>query len=178
MLNIKSQDIAALIEAFERSSSREMRVAAGNLELQLSKNADGVRQIWKGRSDVPSQAPAALAPATPAPTATTTPPAAEKATQAAAPAAAAAVSGAAPDGHVFVRAANLGTFYRAPKPGAEKYVEIGSRVSKDTEVCLIEVMKLFTPLVAGTEGIVREVYVSDGSLVEFDQPLFLVQLES
>ena len=48
----------------------------------------------------------------------------------------------------------------------------------DTEVCLIEVMKLFTPLIAGVQGIVREVYVTDGALVEFDQPLFLIELDA
>ena len=43
-----------------------------------------------------------------------------------------------------MRAPNLGTFYRAPKPGAPPYVAVGQRVEAATEVCLIEVMKLFT----------------------------------
>ncbi len=50
----------------------------------------------------------------------------------------------APDGVIVVRAPYMGTFYRAPKPGAPVYVEVGSQVTTDTELCLVEVMKLFT----------------------------------
>ena len=82
----------------------------------------------------------------------------------------------APQGHAFVKAANLGTFYRAPKPGAPPYVNVGDTVAPDDEVCLIEVMKMFTPLRAGVKGVVREILVDDSSLVEFDQRLFLVEL--
>ena len=59
----------------------------------------------------------------------------------------------------LVRAPNLGTFYRAPKPGAAPYVAIGQKVEAETEVCLIEVMKLFTSVCAGVAGTVREVLV-------------------
>ena len=76
---------------------------------------------------------------------------------------------------VVVRAPNLGTFYRAPKPGAPPYVAVGQRVEAATEVCLIEVMKLFTSVRAGVAGTVREMLVEDAELVEFDQPLFLIE---
>lgn len=178
VLQIKPQDVAALIEAFERSASQEMRVAANGFELHLSKSATGLRSAWgKGQGaasvaavpDVAAAAPAArLAPAAPE--------AAPQDVRATAPAK--PVSAEPPAGHAFVRAANLGTFYRAPKPGAENYVEIGSRVTEETEVCLIEVMKLFTPSIAGIAGTVREVLVKDGMLVEFDQPLFVVELDA
>ncbi len=82
---------------------------------------------------------------------------------------------AVPPGLTAIRAPNVGTFYRAPKPGAPPYVELGQAVTGDTEVCLIEVMKLFTPVRAGVAGTVREVCVSDGELVEHDQVLFLVE---
>ena len=74
-----------------------------------------------------------------------------------------------------VRAPNLGTFYRAPKPGAPPYVAVGQKVEAATEVCLIEVMKLFTSVRAGVAGTVREVLAEDAQLVEFDQPLFLIE---
>ena len=74
-----------------------------------------------------------------------------------------------------VRAPNLGTFYRAPKPGAPPYVAVGQKVEASTEVCLIEVMKLFTSVRAGVTGTVREVLAEDAQLVEFDQPLFLIE---
>lgn len=180
MLTIKPQDVSALIEAFERSTSQEMRVAAGNFELQLSKNANGVRQVWGSRAEgrATAAAPVALAPSAPAQPASEAPSAAPKPETQAAKTQPGAVAATPPAGHTYVRAANLGTFYRSPKPGAPSYVEIGTRVTTETEVCLIEVMKLFTPLIAGTTGVVRDVLVSDGALVEFDQPLFLVQLEA
>lgn len=75
----------------------------------------------------------------------------------------------------MVKAPSLGTFYRAPKPGAAPFVATGSTIGADSELCLIEVMKLFTTLRAGTAGTIREIYASDGDLVEYDQPLFLVE---
>ena len=176
MLNIKPQDVALLIETFERSGSQEMRVAAGGFELQLSKSANGLRQVLGARlSDTKLGqvvAPAALPPAT----------ASLQEVQSISAAQPAADTGPAnamaPAGHQFVRAANLGTYYGAPKPGAENYVDVGTKVTPETEVCLIEVMKLFTPLVAGITGTIREVLVKDGAVVEFDQPMFLVQLDS
>jgi acetyl-CoA carboxylase biotin carboxyl carrier protein len=79
------------------------------------------------------------------------------------------------DGLVAIRAPNLGTFYRAPKPGAPPYVEVGQTINEDTEICLIEVMKLFAPVAAGVRGVVREVLVKDGQMVEFDAPLMLIE---
>ena len=180
MLTIKPQDVAALVEAFERSSAQDMRIAARNFELQLSKNATGA-QLWAHRSGAhEASAAAVVAPhSAPIPSQLVPAPAtAPKGEQAAAPDKQPAVSSQPPAGHVFVRAANLGTFYRSPKPGAPSYVEVGGRVYGDTEVCLIEVMKLFTPLIAGVQGIVPEVYVTDGALVEFDQPRFLFELDA
>lgn len=72
-------------------------------------------------------------------------------------------------------APHLATFYRAPKPGEDPYVEVGSRVSADSEVCLLEVMKLFTALRAGVDGTIRRICVEDGALVEGGQVLFLVE---
>ena len=80
-----------------------------------------------------------------------------------------------PDGWTAIKAPNLGTFYRATKPDAPPYVEIGQKVTADTEICLIEVMKLFTPVRAGIAGIVRKVLSEDAQLVEYDQPLFLIE---
>jgi acetyl-CoA carboxylase biotin carboxyl carrier protein len=81
----------------------------------------------------------------------------------------------APAGWTIIKAPSLGTFYRAPKPGAPVFTDIGARVTGDTELCLIEVMKLFTTLRAGISGTVAEIYAKDGDLVEFDQPLFLIE---
>lgn len=175
--NFKTQDVAALIEAFEHSGAQELRVVTNGLELQLSKTPGGMRQVSGARSSEVRPA-GTVAAATAAPVKLDTAPAPATAQAGGPNPAAEGVTRVAPAGHQFIRAANLGTFYRSPKPGAPSYVEVGTKVQPDTEVCLIEVMKLFTPLVAGAKGVVREVLVSDGALVEFDQPLFLIQVDA
>ena len=72
-------------------------------------------------------------------------------------------------------APNLGTFYRSPKPGSPPFVEVGQKVTADTEVCLIEVMKLFTSVKAGTAGTVRHVAAADAELVEGGQVLLYIE---
>jgi acetyl-CoA carboxylase biotin carboxyl carrier protein len=74
-----------------------------------------------------------------------------------------------------VRAPMLGSFYGAPNPGAEPFVAVGGHVGKDTAVGIIEVMKLMNSISAGVEGVVVEVLVRDGDLVEFDQVLMRVR---
>ena len=72
----------------------------------------------------------------------------------------------------------LGTFYRAPKPGAAPFVEIGARVAPDTVVCIVEVMKLMTSVTAGVAGEVVELLATDGSLVEYGQPLLRIRADA
>jgi acetyl-CoA carboxylase biotin carboxyl carrier protein len=72
----------------------------------------------------------------------------------------------------------LGTFYRAPAPGATPFVDIGSKVDEDTVVCLIEVMKMMNAVPAGVAGTVVEVCAANAELVEAGDPLFLVRLDS
>ena len=74
-----------------------------------------------------------------------------------------------------VRAPMLGTYYGAPKPGAAPFVAVGGRVSVDTAVGIIEVMKLMNSISAGVEGVLVEVLARDGDLVEYDQVLMRVR---
>jgi acetyl-CoA carboxylase biotin carboxyl carrier protein len=69
----------------------------------------------------------------------------------------------------------LGTFYRAEAPGASPFVDVGAKVSVDTTVCLIEVMKMMNSISAGVEGTIVEVCADNAQLVEFGQPLFRVE---
>ena len=73
---------------------------------------------------------------------------------------------------IIVRAPYMGTFYRAPKPGAPIFVEVGSQVTPETELCLVEVMKLFTAIRAPMVGRIHAVLAVDGQMVEADQALF------
>jgi len=166
MAEVKPEDVDALVQIFDESDWDELRVSIDGFEIYLSKNpADRDRQ---GRPRSNGQDAAIHAASAPA--------GSTAARSLAASLAADSAGGfAIPDGFVAIRAPNLGTFYRAPKPGAAPYVDIGQKIEPDTEICLIEVMKLFTPVRAGVTGIVREVLVSDGHLVEYDQPLFLIE---
>ena len=69
----------------------------------------------------------------------------------------------------------LGTFYRAPKPGAPPFVEVGAQVEEETVVAIIEVMKLMNTVRAGVRGPVAELLVADGALAEYGQPLMRVR---
>jgi acetyl-CoA carboxylase biotin carboxyl carrier protein len=69
----------------------------------------------------------------------------------------------------------LGTFYRAPSPGAAPFVEVGTRVEPDTIVCIIEVMKMMNSIPAGVAGTIAEIHAENAELVEYAQPLFRVE---
>jgi acetyl-CoA carboxylase biotin carboxyl carrier protein len=71
----------------------------------------------------------------------------------------------------------VGTFYASPTPDTDAYVKAGSKVSKDSIVCIVEAMKLFNEIEAEVNGEIVEVLVKNGQLVEYGQPLFLVKPE-
>jgi acetyl-CoA carboxylase biotin carboxyl carrier protein len=71
----------------------------------------------------------------------------------------------------------VGTFYSSPTPEVDEYVKVGSNVSKDAIVCIVEAMKLFNEIEAEVNGEIVEVLVKNGQLVEYGQPLFLVKPE-
>ena len=68
----------------------------------------------------------------------------------------------------------LGTFYRAPKPGAPPFVEVGSAVEEGTIIGIIEVMKLMNTVRAGARGTVADILAEDGALVEYGQTLLRI----
>ncbi|MCK9988460.1 MAG: acetyl-CoA carboxylase biotin carboxyl carrier protein [Azoarcus sp.] len=69
----------------------------------------------------------------------------------------------------------MGRFYCRPDPNSAPYVQVGDRVTPDSTVGLIEVMKLFTSIQASVSGTITQVCVEDASVVEFGQILFYVQ---
>jgi biotin carboxyl carrier protein len=69
----------------------------------------------------------------------------------------------------------VGRFYRAPAPGEAPFVEVGSAVEEQTQVCILEVMKLMSSVVAGTRGVVAEVCRSNGDAIEYGDVLFRVR---
>jgi acetyl-CoA carboxylase biotin carboxyl carrier protein len=72
----------------------------------------------------------------------------------------------------------LGTFYRAPKPGAAPFVEIGSVVNEDSVIAIIEVMKLMNTVRAGVAGVITEILPADETLVEFGEVLMRARVDA
>ncbi|MCA1979020.1 MAG: acetyl-CoA carboxylase biotin carboxyl carrier protein [Thiobacillus sp.] len=99
--------------------------------------------------------------------------------QAAAPAPAASAANAAPaedampEGHV-VRSPMVGTFYRAPAPGAKNFVEVGQSVNAGDTLCIIEAMKLLNEIEADQGGVIKAILVENGQPVEYGEPLFVI----
>ena len=79
------------------------------------------------------------------------------------------------EGLAEVTAPMVGTFYRSPAPGSPPFVEVGSEVDEDTQVCILEVMKLMNSVVAGVRGVVAEICVEDAGPVQFGDVLFRVR---
>lgn len=80
-----------------------------------------------------------------------------------------------PEHFIVIRSPMVGTFYRAPEPGARPFVEIGDTVDEHSTVCIVEVMKLMNSICAGARGIVRHILVDDGQAVEAQQPIIVVE---
>jgi acetyl-CoA carboxylase biotin carboxyl carrier protein len=168
-MTIKPSDLAALLELFSTSGWEELHVELDGVQLFLSKDPNA--RLHSGAGGNAAAASSATPPAT---AAQVTGPASGPAA-AAASLAGAGDSDAVPSHWVAVTAPNLGTFYRAPKPGAAPFVVIGDSVMAETEVCLLEVMKLFTAVRAGAAGTVRRICVQDAALVEFGTVLFYIE---
>ena len=84
-------------------------------------------------------------------------------------------AGPATTGFHEIHSPMVGTFYRAPSPEAEPYVEVGDSVSKGQTLCILEAMKLMNELESEIDGVIREVSVQDAEPVEYGQVLFLVE---
>lgn len=69
----------------------------------------------------------------------------------------------------------VGTFYRAPAPDADPYVKVGDNVSSGTTLCIIEAMKLMNEIECDISGKIAKILVEDGTPVEYNQPLFLIE---
>ena len=125
-------------------------------EIDLREGDRRLRLLRGGNHVAAAPAPlahAALPVATPAPT-----PAAEKPARAL----------------VEIKSEGVGIFYARPKPEAEPYVRVGSRVQPDTVVGQIEAMKLYSEILAGCNGVIAEVVVNNEQPVEYNQVLFRV----
>lgn len=144
--------VKKLIELLEESGIAEIEIHEGEESVRISRNA----------------APAAFA----APVAIAAPVAA--APVAAAPAAAEPAAEEVIEGHVL-NSPMVGSFYRAPSPGAASFVDVGSKVSVGDTLCIIEAMKLLNQIEADKGGTIKAILVENGQPVEYNQPLFIIE---
>lgn len=74
-----------------------------------------------------------------------------------------------------IKAPMVGVFYKAASPEAEPYVTVGKTVKKGDTVCIIEAMKLMNEIQAEEDGTIKEILVKDGDIIEYGQPLFVIE---
>jgi acetyl-CoA carboxylase biotin carboxyl carrier protein len=153
--------LKTLIDLVSESGISELEVTEGEGKVRIVKNAAPVYMA------APQQfAPQAQAPAAPHF------PASGDAGASAAPAGATPAA-AAVQGHV-VTSPMVGSFYRAPSPGADPFVQVGDTVKEGQTICIIEAMKLLNEIEADKSGVVKEILVDNGQAVEYGQPLFVI----
>lgn len=146
--------IKKLIELIEASDVAEIEIKEGEETVRISR----VSQL--PTTPVMASYPAQFAaPATQQP---------------AAPVAAAEPAADLVTGHV-VRSPMVGTFYRAPSPGAKSFVEVGQRVKVGDILCIIEAMKILNQIESDHAGVVTQILVEDAHPVEYNQPLFVIE---
>ena len=127
-------------------------------ELEITEAEGKVRIVKGGVAPVQAMMMPAAAPAAAAPAAV----------------AAAPVAPAAPAGHA-VKSPMVGTFYRAARPGAKSFVEVGSQVKEGETICIIEAMKILNEIEADKSGTVTQILIENGQAVEYGQPLLVIE---
>lgn len=147
--------IKKLLEIIEESGIAEIEIKEGEESVRISRYSSLAAPVQT--MPAPMTIAAHAVPATQAP-ATVDTPAAE----------------AAITGHT-VRSPMVGTFYRAPTPGAKSFVEVGQRVNAGETLCIIEAMKILNQIEADASGVVSRVLVENGQPVEYNQPLFIIE---
>jgi acetyl-CoA carboxylase biotin carboxyl carrier protein len=137
-----------LIKRLEGSSVQRFSVEAGGTKIEIERAGAGAP-------------PAIAAPA--------------GAASASLPAVAAEEAAPEADGRIPVIAPLVGTFYRAPQPGAKPFVEVGDVVDEGQTVAIVEAMKLMNHVKTDQGGRVAEILCQDGDWVEFEQPLIYLE---
>ena len=167
-MSLSYADVGEILKMIDSSSCAEVVLELDGIKMIVRRGEKGssVKEVSaisdsgqsdSGRSDFGTPTGNAVASRIP-------PPSANK------PDAGKAVAG----GGDIVKSPMVGTFYSKPSPEDPPFVAVGQNVKKGDTLCLIEVMKLFTTVECTTDGTVETIFVEDGALVEFDQPLFLI----
>ena len=145
-----------LIDLVQESGIGEIEITEGEEKVRISRQSAGQPIMMAS----PGMQPMGMQPMAAAPAAGAEAPAAP--------------APAEPKGHAL-KSPMVGTFYRAPSPGAPSFVEVGQTVSKGQTLCIIEAMKLLNEIESDVAGTVKAILVENGQPVEYGQPLFLIE---
>ena len=162
-------ELKSLLDWVNQSGDiEELSIKYGDIELALSKTPGGLSHLKAAPAPAPA-APEAVpaAPAAPAVEETPAPKAPE-------PAPTPAASEAPADG-VEVTAPMVGTYYAAPKPGADPFVKVGDEVEVGQVLCIVEVMKLMNNIEAKVAGTVKQILVENEEAVEHGQTIMIIE---
>jgi acetyl-CoA carboxylase biotin carboxyl carrier protein len=168
-MQLDDEDVRAILQLLDASTFDELQIETDRFKLLL-RRGDGA---WTRESRT-LETPRELSFAAHAP-------GAERAAPIAAPAAAPVAAPGGPGAESArleaVRTPLPGTFYRSPKPGAPPFVDVGTRVERDTVVAIVETMKLMNAVYAGCAGRVAEICATDATLVEQQAVLMRIDPE-
>lgn len=160
-MTLTAKDVAEIMRLLEQSSFDSLSLEIDGVKLNVQRGSAAPARQFEP-AELRQQPPAAPSPAAepqPVPSVRKTTPPSEP-------------------GLAEVASPLLGIFYRAPKPGEPPFVEVGSKVTEDTVVCIIEVMKLMNSVRAGVKGEVVEMLALNGALVEYGEVLLRVRPEA
>jgi acetyl-CoA carboxylase biotin carboxyl carrier protein len=159
-MSVTAKDVAEIMKLLEASAFDELSLETGDLKIRLRKSGAPARE------PVPQPAPPSLPPAS-----------ANVMRETSAPVAGPApiTVGTSDPSLTDVPSPLLGIFYRAPKPGAAPFVEIGQQVEEDTIIGIVEVMKLMNTVRAGVRGELVEIVAKNAEMVEYGEPLIRVR---
>ena len=160
-MKLTNEDVQDILQLVNGSSYNVLNLQTDRFKLSLRRSGDGE---WT-QSTQELTAPNLMMPAT-------------VRTETVAPTAAAKAAPSPEDGLIPIRTPLLGTFYRAPKPGSPPFVEIGSRVEKDTVVAIVETMKLMNSVYAGVCGTIAEICLGDADFADHEAVLMRVKPEA
>jgi len=153
-LTMKTKEIRDLIDFIANTGLNEVNIETEELKLSVKRDRKITQVIDSGAKIAAAPAPVAAASA-PAPVVT---PAAES----------------SDNGYLEVKSPMIGTFYRASNPESDSFVNVGDGIEVGQTVCIVEAMKLFNEIESEVSGKIVKVLVDNGTPVEYDQPLFLV----
>jgi len=166
------KEIQEILKLVDASSLTEVEIEQEDFKLVIRKKMPESNIIYQ-------QAPAAMqtAPIMPAAPTVMAPPALAQTPTAEPKAEEKAASDAPASQNLYeFKSPMIGTFYRASSPETPPYVKVGDQVRKGQIVCIVEAMKLFNEIECEVEGTIVKILVDDAQPVEYDKPLFLIDL--